>query len=60
MAILVKLGEDLSIHTGIECPFNTPTDIQQAIELADERISTYKRWTISHMKVIEFLNDQGM
>ena len=59
-AILVKLGEDLSIHTGIEGPFNTPTDIQQAIELADGRISTYKRWTISHAKVIEFLNDQGM
>ena len=59
-AILAKLREDLSIHVGIEGPFNTPTEIQQAIELAGGCISTYERWTIPHMKVIEFLNDQGM
>jgi hypothetical protein len=59
-AILAKLGEDLSLHVGIEGPFNTAAEIQQAIELADGRISTYGRWSIPHAKVIDFLNDQGM
>jgi len=41
-------------------PFSTPVEIQQAIELADGRISTYGRWSIPRAKVIEFLNDQGI
>ena len=57
--ILAKLADDLSIHVGIEGPF----DIEEiaAISTAVARFnSTHGRWSIPHGKVVEFLNDQGM
>ena len=57
--ILVKLADDLSIHVGIEGPF----DIEEiaAISTAVAGFnSTHGRWSIPHGKVVEFLNDQGM
>jgi hypothetical protein len=59
-AELTKLGGDLAIHVGIQGPFYSPVEFQEATELADGRVSMYGRWLIPHARVIEFLNDQGM